>query len=126
MLKKIAATMLAIFISIFSVVSPAWAQSGNWDLFYDWGCDGSYGTAPLTLATDGTFTTGSGSGLWFEKEGTVVLRYNNSNTVYSGHLVGNSATGVLCDFSGSTGCFYMLQRNLEAVGVEQLDAAGNK
>jgi hypothetical protein len=43
---------------------------GDWTLFYDWDCDGSYSKTTMTVNTNGTWTNGEGaSGLWVQTAG---------------------------------------------------------
>ena len=93
------------------------AVTGDWTLFYDWNCDGSYSTVSITVNNVGTFRTGSGyTGLWVQVAGMFMFHYNNSETTYSGNLASKSITGIMTTFSGTgglKGCFYMLQSGVE-------------
>jgi hypothetical protein len=89
------------------------ALPGNWTLFYDWGCDGGYGTTPVTVSADGTWTNGEGSsGLWVEAAGMFLFTFNELETTYAGNVASQSITGISTTFSGLTGCFYMLQEGV--------------
>lgn len=89
------------------------AVPGNWTLFYDWGCDGSYGQTTMSVETNGSWTNGEGySGLWVEVAGMFVFTFNNSETTYAGNLASKSVTGVSTTFSGLQGCFYLLQEGV--------------
>ncbi|GJL66082.1 MAG: hypothetical protein NPIRA05_10530 [Nitrospirales bacterium] len=86
------------------------AVTGNWTLFYDWNCDGSYSTTTMNIQTDGTWTNGEGhSGLWVQAAGMFMFHFNNSETTYAGNLASESMTGISTTFNGLKGCFYMLQ-----------------
>ncbi len=86
------------------------AVTGNWTLFYDWGCDGGYSSTTMDVKTDGTWTNGEGfSGPWVQVAGMFLFHFDNSETTYSGNLANQSITGISTSFRGSTGCFYMLQ-----------------
>jgi hypothetical protein len=88
------------------------ALPGNWTLFYDWGCDGGYGTTPMTVNADGTWTGEVYSGLWVEAAGMFLFTFNDSETTYAGNVASQSITGISTTFSGLTGCFYMLQEGV--------------
>jgi hypothetical protein len=89
------------------------ATAGSWTLFYDWGCDGGYGSTPMTVNGDGTWTVDEGySGLWVEVAGMFMFTFNDSETTYAGTLASQSVTGISTTFSGLTGCFYMLQQGV--------------
>ena len=86
---------------------------GNWTLFYDWDCDGSYSQTTMTVNTDGTFTVGEGfSGLWIQTAGIFMFTFNDTETTYAGDLASKSITGISTTFSGLNGCFYMLQEGV--------------
>ena len=86
------------------------AVTGNWTLFYDWGCDGSYSTTTMDVNNDGTFTNGeSYSGRWVQEAGMFSFQFNGLDVTYSGNLASESITGISTTFGGLNGCFYMLQ-----------------
>lgn len=85
------------------------AVTGNWTLFYDWDCDGSYSSVAMTVNANGTWTGPSYSGLWVQSAGMFMFTYNNSETTYAGNLASKSITGISTTFGGLNGCFYMLQ-----------------
>jgi hypothetical protein len=102
---------------------------GNWTLYYDWGCGGNYGSTPMTVAAGGTWTNGQGyNGQWVAAAGMITFQFNGSKTTYSGNLASKSVTGIMSTFSGTNGCFYMLQAG--AATVEhvkgKLDADGKQ
>ena len=101
------------------------AVTGDWTLFYDWGCDGSYSKTSMTVNSNGTWTNGEGyDGPWVQIAGMFMFTFNNSETTYAGNLASKSITGISSSFSGSNGCFYMLQSGvLTAFGAER---AGGK
>jgi hypothetical protein len=106
------------------------AVPGNWTLFYDWDCDGSYSKATMTVNNNGTFTTNEGSsGLWTQLAGMFTFTFNNSETTYSGALASKAITGTSTTFAGLNGCFYMLQEGVPTTFAEErvagkMDAAG--
>ena len=112
----------------------AWAQAvpvtGNWTLYYDWGCDGSYSSTSITVNTNGTVTSGGGySGPWVQEAGMLMFTYNNSETTYAGNLASRSITGISTTFAGLNGCFYMLQEGVPSALApdepEPADEAGD-
>jgi hypothetical protein len=99
------------------------AVPGNWTLFYDWGCDGSYNKTTMTVETNGTWTNGEGhSGLWVQVAGMFVFTFNNSETTYAGNLASKSVTGVSTTFSGLQGCFYLLQEGVPTTFIAERTA----
>jgi hypothetical protein len=93
--------------------------SGNWTLFYDWDCDGSYSKATMTVNTDGTLTTEGYSCLWVQTAGMFMFTFNDSETTYAGTLASKSITGISTTFSGLNGCFYMLQEGVPTTFVAE-------
>jgi hypothetical protein len=86
---------------------------GNWTLFYDWSCDGSYGKTTMTVNANGTWTNGEGyNGPWIQVAGMFMFTFNNSDTTYAGNLASKSVNGISTTFSGLNGCFYMLQQGV--------------
>ena len=94
--------------------------TGNWTLFYDWGCDGSYSKTTMTINAGGTWTSGEGhSGQWVQNAGMFVFNFNNSKTSYAGNLASRSITGISTTFGGLNGCFYMLQAGVPTAFHEE-------
>jgi len=92
---------------------------GNWTLFYDWNCSGAYGSTPMTINANGTWTNGQGySGVWVQAAGMLTFKFNNSNTTYSGNLASKSVTGIQSTFAGLSGCFYLLESGAPAAHAE--------
>jgi hypothetical protein len=102
---------------------------GEWIINFDWHCDGSSGTAPITFNADGT---ASFSGNWSQNRCDMQILFPNGTT-YTGnvntdgtHLSGTMAMGG----GGSTGC-WTADRVNSGAGVptanneESLDIAGN-
>jgi hypothetical protein len=103
------------------------AFPGNWTLYYDWGCDGSYSSTSMTVAPGGTWTNGEGfNGPWVQAAGMVTFQFNGSKTTYSGNLASKSVTGIMSNFGGLNGCFYMLQAGVPHIAavVEHARAKG--
>ena len=91
------------------------AIPGSWTLYYDWGCDGGYGSTPMTINADGTWSNGEGyNGQWVAAAGELMFQFSNSQVTYAGNLASQSVTGISSTFSGLTGCFYMLQEGAPA------------
>jgi hypothetical protein len=96
------------------------AVIGNWTLFYDWNCDGSYSKTTMAVKAGGTWTNGEGaSGLWVQIAGMFMFNFKNSETTYAGNLASKSITGISTTFSGLTGCFYMLQAGVPTSFTEE-------
>jgi hypothetical protein len=96
------------------------AVPGNWTLFYDWDCDGSYSKATMTVNANGTWTNNEGhSGPWIQVAGMFMFTFNNSETTYAGNLASKSITGISTTFSGLNGCFYMLQQGVPTTFTEE-------
>jgi hypothetical protein len=108
------------------------AVTGNWTLFYDWNCDGSYSKTTMTVNANGTWNNAEGySGLWVQVAGMFMFTYNNSETTYAGNLASKSITGISTTFSGLNGCFYMLQAGVPTTFTAErvagkLDSQGKK
>jgi len=106
------------------------AVPGNWTLFYDWNCDGTYSRTTMTVNADGTWTNAeSYSGRWVQVAGMFVFKFNGLDTTYSGNLASKSITGISTTFSGLNGCFYMLQAGVPTSFTDErasgkMDAAG--
>lgn len=81
---------------------------GNWNLNFDWNCDGTYSRTPMTFNAGGTFSLGGAvAGNWFENHGTLVFVFTPSGTTYSGYHVNKSMTGVQRAFASNLdGCWY--------------------
>jgi len=108
------------------------AVPGNWTLFYDWGCDGSYSKTTMTLNNNGTWTNGEGyAGKWVHIAGMLMFTFDNSDTTYAGNLASKSVTGIETTFAGLNGCFYMLQSGVPTVfhaerAAGKMDSQGKK
>lgn len=93
---------------------------GNWRLFYDWGCDGSYSSTTMTFNADGTWSNGQGyKGTWAGVAGMVTFQFANSTTTYSGVVASLSVTGIQSTFTGLNGCFYLLGAGAPTALLEQ-------
>jgi hypothetical protein len=109
--------------------APAVADAvpGAWTLAYDWGCDGSYISTSFTAASDGTWTSGGGyTGLWVTVAGMLTFTFDGSETTYSGVLAAKSVTGIQSTFTGTSGCFYLLQSGAPTGAAAVADSAGDR
>jgi len=97
------------------------AVPGSWTLFYDWGCGGNYGTTPMTINANGTWSNGQGyTGAWAQSAGMLIFQFNNSKTTYGGNLASKSVTGIMSTFAGGNGCFYMLEAGAPTAHADAL------
>ena len=130
-------SVVMCLLAVQALTAPqhvAWAQAvpvtGNWTLFYDWSCDGSYSSTSITVNTNGTVTTGGYSGPWVQEAGMLMFTFNNSETTYAGNLASRSITGISTTFTGLNGCFYMLQEGVPTAFApdepEPADEAGDQ
>jgi hypothetical protein len=102
---------------------------GAWVLHYSWGCAPNYAQTTLTLNNDGSFS-GSLTGRWRLRDGTVMLSFDGGPAKYGGTVDGNVGSGAMSTFAGLNGCWYLVRQGtvgLEAApsGVLDHDAAGN-
>jgi hypothetical protein len=106
--------------------------TGNWTLFYDWNCDGSYSKATMTVNANGTWTNSEGfNGQWVQIAGIFMFNFNGLKTAYAGNLASKSITGASTTYSGLNGCFYMLQAGVPTAFHEErakgkVDSGGAK
>ena len=90
------------------------AVPGNWTLFFDWDCDGSYSTLAVVFNAGGTWSGGGFTGPWVSVAGMLTFTFNGSETTYSGNIASKSVTGIQTTFAGLNGCFYLLQAGVPA------------
>jgi hypothetical protein len=87
----------------------------KWILYYDWDCDGSYGSSVMTINKNGTWSNDQGNtGLWIRGQHVFIFRFdnlpNNLETTYSGIILTKRIQGIMStfQFAGSRkGCFHM-------------------
>jgi hypothetical protein len=92
---------------MLSEMEDIMSGSGEWMLYYDWGCSGTYGNAPITFNSDGTFNSSPYTGKWYENEGKIIWRFDTApNTAYSGDQVDLTMVGISSTFAGLNGCWY--------------------
>jgi|ERR1700680_90065 hypothetical protein len=105
---------------------------GNWTLHYDWNSTGTYGSTPMTIAPNNTWTNGQGyHGPWVQVAGILTFQFDSSKTTYSGNLADKSVTGINTTFGGLNGSFYMLEAGAAAAQVAErahaiADTSGKK
>lgn len=86
------------------------AITGDWTLFYDWNCDGDYGSTIMTVKSDGTWENNDGyEGVWVQVAGMFMFSSTDLSVTYSGNLASKSVTGIMSNYHSLSGCFYMLQ-----------------
>lgn len=85
--------------------------SGTWNLFYNFGCGGTYNSATITFNPPGTFIDNfGGQGVWFQNNGTMVILYTtHDKPAWAGNVAGSVMTGARIFPSGATGCWYATQ-----------------
>jgi hypothetical protein len=101
------------------------AVPGSWTLYYDWNSTGGYGSTPMTIESNNSWTNGQGySGTWVQVAGVLTFQFNNSKTTYSGNLADKSVTGINTTFGGLNGSFYMLEAGAAAAAQQATRAHG--
>lgn len=81
---------------------------GTWDLYYDWDCDGTYGTTWMEFFSDGTWENGEGYvGTWLQ-DGCNIDWWFESGTHYWGvmELDGMYMEGDMLSYGGLEGCWW--------------------
>jgi len=81
-----------------------YSMVGTWTFRWDWGCHGVFGRDTMNVKDDGTFTVGSGEGVWTQSVRNVTLTFA-SGAVYSGRVNANRAKGTM-SIEGNTGCWF--------------------
>jgi hypothetical protein len=94
-----------------------YAGDWNWDLSYDWCCDGHDGTAVFTFDGDGTFTNNFGStGTWTYDDGVFVFTFDSGTVYTSTSVTSTLISGTMVDYNDNTGCWEMqLDTNISPV-----------
>lgn len=83
---------------------------GNWTLHFDWGCGGTYGTAPITFNANGTFSSAPYSGHWSSHDGQILFHFDGGGqATYGGAVVDSAMVGISTTFGGLNGCWYALK-----------------
>jgi hypothetical protein len=78
---------------------------GNWNVYYDWGCDGVTSSITINLMEDYTFLTSSSSTGTWETYGDSVKWIYVSGTTYKGLYSDGTIDGTMASYTGNTGCF---------------------
>ena len=84
---------------------------GTWNVFFDWGCNGSPGQFTITFNSDGSTSTG---GSWAEVAGMLMFNWTSGPAVYSANVAGGSMTGMMTTFTGTNGCWWALSQTTSA------------
>ena len=81
--------------------------AGIWTLNYDWGCDGSDGTATTVLypGPNNFFVTPCCGGSWMLSGDLFSMIYGNGTTYTTNNIVNYPITGTMTSFQGNTGCW---------------------
>jgi hypothetical protein len=100
--------------------SPIFSSSpsvvGEWDLYYDWNCTGTYyGPATIIFQPDGSYYAyedgGEGYGTWTMSAKTLDFIYSGyPNAHYTGTTSSTHAEGTMSTDDGSRGCWYADKR----------------
>jgi hypothetical protein len=116
------------FLLVLSVGMFAQSAVGTWNYYYDWGCNGGYGSSTITIKSDGTFSCGVYNGKWYQVQGQIIWVFSVSNaTTYSGTIVGGAMLGMMENNTGQTGCWYCTKQDYKALKMEEpLDVNGKK
>jgi hypothetical protein len=80
--------------------------TGDWNVNFDWSCDGNPGTAVVSFYADGTFYSSGYSGTWMQDACAIEWVFDNG-TVYWGDMepAGDYVSGEMMDYNGSPGCW---------------------
>lgn len=98
---------------------------GTATLRFDWGCTGTYSSTSITFNSNGTFTSGSLSGVWAQTGSVLQFQFNGVKTTYSSLVTSNSGTGTQSTFTGTNGCHLLLGPGTAALaGTESSRGAG--
>lgn len=100
---------------------------GSGTLFFDWGCDGSYSTTPITFNADGTFVAGTLTGIWVNIAGFITFTFTApSETTYTSVVASRASAGVNTTFAGLNGCHHIVGAGVQSISLKDdaLNAAG--
>jgi hypothetical protein len=92
--------------------------AGNWTLHYSWAATGSYAQVGIVFNLDGTFT-GSVTGTWRQKAGTIMLSFDGGPAKYGGTVNGNIGSGLMSTFSGLDGVWYLSKQGTTGIAPEE-------
>ncbi len=135
---------LVLLLYLVSLIASNLAQAepaftGKWTLHYDWDCDGTYSTAPITFFGNKTFSSEGYTGKWRLTSHELMFQYpllgtDTGATTYSGIRASRSVTGTSATFwNGLVGCFYLDQAPITTTSTltltpsqsEKRDSLGN-
>src|SRR5262245_44588297 len=91
--------------------------SGNWLLHYSWGPTSNYSQSAITFNTNGTFANGTLSGKWRQRDGTLLLSFDQGPAKYAGTVDGNVGCGAMSTFAGTNGCWYLTKQGTTGVAA---------
>jgi hypothetical protein len=102
---------------------------GTWNLYYSWGCTGTYSggaDTQTTLNDDGGLVGPyDAQGGWHESGDVITLQWTGATVVYSGVVAGDLMSGLITGGpNGSTGCWYATRADGKAVETPKLSALG--
>lgn len=104
-------------------------MNGTWDLHFSWGPTSTYSHTSLSFNSDGTFSGGS-TGMWRQRDGTLMLTFNTGPAKYGGNVDGNIASGAMSTFQGMDGCWYLIKQGTTGLQLEKgkpsFDPSGNR
>ena len=105
-------------------------SGGQWTLHYDWGYTENYFQAEMNLNGDGTLSLPPNrTARWVENDRKIMWRLDNSPTVYSGDIMGQSMVGIMSTFQGRNGWWYATKGFSPIMAFEahkpELDVAGH-
>lgn len=127
-MKKI--FLILSFVMVLSLGIFAQNAVGTWNYYYDWSCNGGYGSTTITFNADGTFTSTPYTGKWYMVQGYIMWIYS-SGTTYSGTIIGGAMVGMM-NANTMTGCWYCSKQNYYAPrlassqGEENIDVTGKR
>lgn len=93
---------------------------GTWDLFIDWGCDGSPVPEglPLTFKADGTWRYDLGGGRWIQVEGMMFFGFDGTpGLIYTANVTLDAMVGIMGFLFGgppgfSSGCWWATRQGV--------------
>jgi hypothetical protein len=99
--------------SIYLMGQESWTPPqfnivGDWDMDYDFNCDGFDGTTTWSIYGDGTFLDplDSYTGTWALAGNQIDLYYDDPPFFhYTGTIINNIMNGTMSDSVGTTGCW---------------------
>lgn len=82
--------------------------SGQYNIYFSWGCNTTFNSLTITFNADGTFSTDDGgSGKWSQTNAYIIWRYEGDSAIYAGTVSGGMMNGSMVNFKlNMAGCFY--------------------